>query len=322
MEKRSRIALTGATGFVGQALLPQLLEQAGAVRALARLMTNRPLPPSPALAWVPGDMDAAPALETLVAGADQMIHLAGVTKANDDETFYRVNAEQAGRLAGIARHAGVGHFIHISSLTALRPDVSAYARSKADGEKMVLEAAGNMPVTIIRAPAILGPGDSATIPVFSMLARGILPVPGGAAGRFRFSVMDVVDLSRFILGLALRPPGCSQTVAPASHPGLGWDDMAASAARVTGRRIRQVNLAPFLMRSAGYAADIAGKLSGGPQVFCGGKVRELLSGESLAETVINQPTPLDETLARCLAPFRTSARQTRDGGRKTHRSEA
>ncbi|MEQ9505792.1 MAG: NAD-dependent epimerase/dehydratase family protein [Hyphomonas sp.] len=322
MQKLPRIALTGATGFVGKALLPELVRQAASAAALARPLKGRALLPSPGLTWVPGDLETNSALETLSADANVMIHLAGVTKAKDAQKFHRVNAEQAARLAGIARQAGVGHFVHVSSLTAIRPDVSAYARSKADGERLVEDAAGDMPLTIIRAPAILGPGDEATVQVFSMLARGILAVPGGAAGRFRFSIMDVLDLSKFILHLAMSPPAPRQTLTPAGHLDVSWDGIAASASRVLGRPVRQVRLAPGLMRSAGYLSDIAGKLSSKPQVFSGGKVRELLSGDWIAEAAVSEAIPLDQTLARCLAPFLTSARQTRAGGRETHRSEA
>ncbi len=322
MESVPTIALTGATGFVGQALLPELLEQGLPVQALARARKNRQLAHASGLSWVQGDLGSAAALERLATGADVMIHLAGVTKANDTQTFHRVNAEQAAGLAAIARQAGVKHFIHVSSLTATRPNVSAYARSKADGERMVAEAVGDMPLSIIRAPAILGPGDEATIPVFSMLARGILPVPGGAAGRFRFSVMDVLDLTKFIRSLVSALPAPHRTVTPASHIEVSWDDISTIASRVTGRRVRQVRLAPELLSGAGYLTDIAGKLTGGAQVFSGGKVRELLSGDWLAETIIDQPVPLEETLTRCLAPFLTSARQSLAGGHETSGSDA
>lgn len=322
MDATPRIALTGATGFVGQALLPSILQHTNDVRALARPQKGRELSSAPGLAWVPGSLDDGAALETLASGADVMIHLAGVTKARDEQVFQKVNAEQAGQLAGICRQAGVKHLIHVSSLTAIRPDVSAYARSKAEGEQRMVQAAGDMPVTIIRAPAILGPGDEATLPVFSMLARGFLPVPSGEAGRFRFSVMDVLDLARFIRELALAAPGGHRTLTPASHLEVSWDGLAGSASRVAGRRVRQVRLAPGLLGFVAYMSDTAGKVRGRPQVFSRGKVHEMLSGDWLAETAIDDPTPLDDTLARCLAPFLTSARQARAGGRETHRSEA
>lgn len=321
MDARPRIALTGATGFVGQSLLPMLLASGHPVRALARAQKNRQLTEQPGLDWISGDLTKTSALEKLTADTGVVIHLAGVTKARSAAEFHAVNAQQTAQLVSIARTAGVSHFIHVSSLTASRPDVSAYARSKADSERLARDQAGDMPLTIVRAPAILGPGDTATQPVLSLLAAGLLPVPGGRAGEFRFSMMDVLDLSRYLQALAAAPAAGQLLSTPAGHLTVSWDDLAASAARVTGRRIRKVPMPPFLMQGAGYLADFAGRISGNPQVFSSGKVRELFSGDWIAETGIDSPLPLHETLERCLAPFLASGRQSRTGGRETHRSE-
>jgi uncharacterized protein YbjT (DUF2867 family) len=321
MDARPRIALTGATGFVGQALLPMLLAEGRSLCALARAQKSRKLAEQPGLHWIGGDLTDTAALERLTADAGVVIHLAGVTKARNAAEFHAVNALQTAELVSIARSAGVRHFIHVSSLTALRPDVSAYARSKADSEHLARDQAGDMPLTIVRAPAILGPGDTATQPVLSLLAAGLLPVPGGRQGDYRFSMMDVLDLSRYLQALAAAPAEGQRLLTPAGHLSVTWDNLAASAARVTGRRIRKVPVAPFLMQGAGYLADFAGRISGNPQVFSSGKVRELFSGDWIAETGIDTPLPLHETLERCLAPFLASGRQSRTGGRETHRSE-
>lgn len=321
MDALPRIALTGATGFVGQALLPMLLSRGFPVSALARARPNRKLDPRPGLGWIAGDLTDISALERLSHGADAVIHLAGVTKARTPEEFDTVNAQQTGRLVAIAKAASVKHFVHVSSLTAIRPSVSAYARSKAESERLAGEQAGDMPLSIVRAPAILGPGDDATRPVFSLLASGFLTVPGGAANRFRFSVMDVEDVARYLLDLAAAPAEGRQTLTPAGHLRVSWDDLAGGAARITGRKVRKLVLPPPVMRAAGYLSDVAGSLTGNPQVFSSGKVRELFSGEWIAETEIAAPVPLHETLGRCLAPFLASGRQFQAGERETHGSE-
>ncbi|MEX1252153.1 MAG: NAD-dependent epimerase/dehydratase family protein [Hyphomonas sp.] len=321
MDARPRIALTGATGFVGQALLPMLLAGGQSVRALARAQKNRSLTEQPGLDWIGGELTDISALQSLTAGAGVVIHLAGVTRARSAAVFDAVNAQQTAALVAAARAAGVNHFVHVSSLTASRPEVSAYARSKADSEHLAREQAGDMPLTIVRAPAILGPGDTATQPVLSLLAAGLLPIPGGRAGDFRFSMMDVLDLSRYLQALAAVSAGGHRLLTPAGHLRVGWDDLADSAARVTGRRIRKLYLPPFLMQGAGYLADFAGTISANPQVFSSGKVREMLSGDWIAETQIDAPLQLQETLARCLAPFLASGRQSGGDGRQPYGSD-
>ncbi|MGY8974444.1 MAG: NAD-dependent epimerase/dehydratase family protein, partial [Sphingomonadales bacterium] len=73
------IALTGATGFVGQAVLAEALRCEEPVRAL----TRRPMAQREGVAWVEGTLDSKPALAQLVAGAEAVIHVAGLTNTPD-----------------------------------------------------------------------------------------------------------------------------------------------------------------------------------------------------------------------------------------------
>lgn len=308
MVDRPLIALTGATGFVGRQLLRDLTQNSVPVRALARMQPHRKLTDGNGIEWISGDLSSDAALSSLVRGTDTVIHLAGATKARDASVFREVNALRTAELVRRAQAAGVQHFVHVSSLTASRPDISAYAKSKAESEILAAENAGSMALTIVRAPAILGPGDDATRSLFSALARGILPVPGGAAGAFRFSVIDVLDTARFLMTLANSRTGGIRTLSPASHLNLGWSDIAQSAERVTAKRMHRIVFPAALMKMAGHGADLAVKLGATPQVFSRGKVDELLSGDWIGDTQVPNPIPLDETLERCLAPFLRSAR--------------
>lgn len=316
MTDRPLIALTGATGFVGKILVADLARGGWPVRALARAAPGRTLPSLDGVEWISGDLASDDALSALVRGAGVVIHLAGATKAKDAATFHEINAARTGDLVSHAQAAGVGHFVHVSSLTAQRPEVSAYAASKASSETLAIRNVGAMALTIVRAPAVLGPEDDATRALFSALARGILPSPGGAAAAYRFSMIDVIDASRCLLGYAAAPASGVRSVAPAGHLNLSWHDVAQSAERVLQRPVRRIVMPPLLMKVAGHAADLAVKLNGPPQVFSGGKVKELLSGDWLADTQVQNAVPLDETLKRCIAPFQRSARKTNEYGKK------
>lgn len=300
------IALTGATGFVGQSLVGRLAAAGVPVRALARPLPGRALRDVAGLTWVAGDLDRPEALEILFDGVECVIHCAGATKATRPADFHRVNAIGTASVVAAARSAGVGHVIALSSLAATRPEVSAYAASKAAGEALSRRESGSMPVSLVRAPAVIGPGDPATAPLFSLLARGLLPVIGGNARMARFSVIDVADLAALIVDLARAgpPAGPGPTLAPCGHRDLGWSDMAASAARVTGRSVRQIVVPPALAGLLGRSADAVARISGRAQVFSSGKVREMSAGDWLGDAPLPAATPLDDTMGRCLAPFR------------------
>jgi nucleoside-diphosphate-sugar epimerase len=299
------IALTGATGFVGRNILAQAQARAVSITALARPQRGRDLQNGDHLHWVTGGLDQPDALASLVAGADVVIHCAGATKALNAGDFHRVNTVATRDLVQAAQKAGVRHFILLSSLAATRPSVSGYAASKAASESVALSEANAMPLTTLRAPAVIGPGDQATAPLFKLIARGWMPVLGKKARKGRFSVIDVQDLATLLLDLACTPAPQSpnRVFAPYGHHNIGWSEMKASAARITGRPIREVILPEALATLAGHGADLAARLTRQAQVFSSGKLKEMRAGDWNGDTALETPTPLDETMRRCLTPF-------------------
>lgn len=310
------IALTGATGFVGRALLAELERAQGQVQgqvqgraqgasritALCRGGAARGQKLSQQINWIAGDLDDTAACAALVKEADVVIHLAGLTKALDPADFHKINAESAARLAGQAAAAGVRHFIFMSSLAAMRPEVSHYAASKAAAEELVSAAAGQMPVTILRAPAVLGPGDDATAPLIAMLQRGLATAPGGAARNSRFSIIDVQDLARLLAECAANGPQSPTPrapLAPYSERAVGYDDLARTSRKITGRRVRILWLPRPLVQLAGHLADLIARIRRKPDVFGSDKVREVYAGDWIADMAVTDPTSLETTLRGC-----------------------
>lgn len=293
-----RIAVTGATGFVGR----QLLRDCAARGIKVSALTRQAKPDSDLVRWVTGDLDASDALADLVDGATCVIHLAGATKALQRAEFQKINADATERLAKICAAQNVRHLIFLSSLAATRPTVSPYAASKAAAEEALLTYRDTIDIQTVRAPAVLGPGDGATADLFAKLARGILPVPGGSARKARFSVIDVADLSALLIDLTQTPVGQMEPITPYSHESLGWQDMADSASRVLKRPIRQIVIPAPVLAVAAHVVDFISGITGKAQVFSRDKLREMQSGDWIGRTSVDHPTPLDETLKRCLAP--------------------
>ncbi|VAV96754.1 hypothetical protein MNBD_ALPHA07-1226 [hydrothermal vent metagenome] len=305
MPEQTKIAVTGATGFVGRTILSQLETQNLPVTALARSQRGRDLKDGKNLRWITGGLDQPDALAALVKGAGVVIHCAGATKALNTHDFHRVNAMATGDLARAAQNAGVRHFILLSSLAATRPSVSDYAASKAAGEAAAMAETATMALTTLRAPAVIGPGDAATAPLFSLIARGWMPVLGKKARTGRFSVIDVQDLATLLIDLACAPgkPAPHRILSPYGHRDLGWSDLKASGARITGRRIRELVLPETLATLAGRGADFTARMTRRAQVFSSGKLQEMRAGDWIGDTPLVTSTPLDETMHRCLTPF-------------------
>ncbi|WP_256839821.1 NAD(P)-dependent oxidoreductase, partial [Sphingopyxis sp. KK2] len=159
--------MTGATGFVGGATLRHAVAQGWHVRAL----TRRPQQPRDGVNWIEGALDRSDALAELAAGSDIVMHIAGVVNVPTRAAFEAGNATATGNVIDAARTAGVTRFVHVSSLAAREPDLSNYGWSKARAETIV--KASGLDWTIVRPPAVFGPGDTEMLDIFRMARRGV-----------------------------------------------------------------------------------------------------------------------------------------------------
>ena len=247
------VAITGATGFVGQALLDRALAEGYAVRAL----TRREQPARPNLTWVRGDLEDPAALAMLVRGTEAVIHVAGVVNAADPAGFEAGNVAGTLNVVEAAKQAGVDRFIFVSSLSAREPKLSAYGASKAKAEKL-LKASG-LNWTVVRPPWIYGPGDRETLDMFKAAKWHLVPMPPKVG---RTSVIHVDDLARLLL--ALVPPLAAvvrKTFEPDDGRPGGWShyEMARAIGWAVGRRPWVLHLAPRLL---GWASRLDVALRG------------------------------------------------------------
>ena len=235
------LAVTGGTGFVGQHLLRLALAEGYDVRALTRGWK----PPEDEIAWVDGTLDRPETLVKLCSGADAVIHIAGLINASRAE-FETVNVGGTANMIDAARKAGVRRFIHISSLAAREPELSAYGWSKARSERLV--AASGLEWTIVRPPAIYGPGDRETLELFRMARRGFVALP--PAGRF--SLLHVHDLCRLILAIVDEPDTVSEIYEPDDGREGGWQHrhFARTLSRIYGKRATTVAMPKLVMKAA------------------------------------------------------------------------
>lgn len=224
------IAVTGGTGFVGQALLDLAGKQRVDVRALAR----RAQPDRAGVSWISGDLDNRTALARLMQGAEAVIHVAGLVNTPDPAEFERCNVAGTLNVIEAALAAGVQRFVFVSSLSAREPDLSQYGASKARAEKLV--RASGLDWTTVRPPAIYGPRDAEMFELFRSARWGVVPVPKDG----RASLIHVDDLARLLL--ALVPGGvrvAHRVFEPDDGKPDGWthDEMARAIGSAVGRRV-------------------------------------------------------------------------------------
>lgn len=210
-----KVLLTGATGFLGGALLRRLVQEGHVVTAVAR----RPVILPEADELLVSDLGGNHSLLEQLTGHGVVIHAAARAHVMKDESveplaeYRRVNVEGTMRLAEQAALAGVKRFIYISSIKVNGESThsdscfkasdqpapeDAYGASKYEAEKtlMGLAMATGMEVVIIRPPLVYGPGVKGNLAsLFGMLRRGV-PLPLGAIHNRRslIGIDNLVDL--------------------------------------------------------------------------------------------------------------------------------
>jgi len=215
--------VTGATGFIGRALVRHLAASGTPVIALVRDPARAgDLGATPGVELARGDLRDPARLRDLAARASIVYHLAGLTRARSRAEFMAVNATATGALAAAAAAAAAPPlFVYVSSLAvagprnAARParegdppaPVNPYGESKLGGELLLASAGGGLRRVVVRPPWVYGPGDRQTLALFRMASRGFFPSVRG--GRMQVSLVHVDDLVEAIVlaSGAVRPGG-------------------------------------------------------------------------------------------------------------------
>jgi nucleoside-diphosphate-sugar epimerase len=165
------------------------------------------------------------------------------------------------------------HFILVSSLAAREPSLSDYAASKRAGEAAVLDALGSR-ATVLRPPAVYGPGDRETLLFFQLARMRCVPLLAGPEARL--AMMHVRDLARLIVALAASTPrGAVLAGADGRPEGYRWDELLGTAARAVGNlEPRFVRVPQPLLGGVALVGDLS-RAMGVASMLSSQKLREL-----------------------------------------------
>jgi nucleoside-diphosphate-sugar epimerase len=163
--------------------------------------------------------------------------------------------------------------LHVSTLAAREPHLSHYAASKRAGEALALAAP--LRVTVIRPPAVYGPGDRELMPLLLGLYRGLGVIPGH---RGRFALICVDDLVAALLAWIASSDAdgaCYEVHDGAPRGGYDWDEVVAAIEAVRGRPVVAVRVPRPVLAAVAAASLVLHRLAGRAPMLTPGKVREL-----------------------------------------------
>jgi nucleoside-diphosphate-sugar epimerase len=270
------VAITGATGFIGQTIARQLIAAGYRVRALVRSMEKAGPLQAGDFDLVFGSLEDTMSLESLILGADVVVHCAGAVRGATQDQFDRVNVEGVMRLLLLLESQDTPpRLLSLSSLAAREPQLSFYAASKFRGEQVLINEARRVAWIALRPPAVYGPGDRELLPLFRAMARGIAPVPG--ARDARFSLLFVDDLAAAVITWIQHGHAANgvYTLDDGREGGYDWPEIAATVARVCRRPVHVLRIPAWALDIPAHLNCRASRLFGYAPMLTPEKLREL-----------------------------------------------
>jgi len=276
----SPVLLTGATGFIGRHLHRHLLDRGVAVRALVRPASAGSAHLDPRCQVVSGALDDAASLDRALDGVAAVVYGAGAVRGRRFEDFASANVAGVQALVSALDGRTDVPLVLLSSLAASRPELSHYAASKRAGEQ-VLEQSRGLCWTILRPPAVYGPGDVEMRPLLDLVRRGLAVRPGPPDQRL--ALLHVDDLVAAVAAALAHPEACrGQTFAldDGTADGYSWQDIGMA---VAGRRVRELGVPAPLLRAAGAVNVALARVFGYLPMLSPGKARELQASRWLCD---------------------------------------
>lgn len=295
-----KILITGASGFVGRALVAELIGREGnEVRAMTRLNPGNPV--SGARYFPVGDLTLQTQWQPALAGVHTLVHTAARVHVLNDRTakslveFERVNVVATLELARQAVTSGVRRFVFLSSIGVNGVETeadaafsetdqpnphNAYALSKLEAERGLrrLSEQTGLELVIIRPPLVYGPGVRANFDALMQAVRRGWPLPLGAVHNLR-SLVAMDNLVDFIATCVSHPKAANQTFLVSDGHDVSSAELVRGLARAAGVSARLVPVPVGVLWAAAKVlgqGDVVQRLCGNLRVDIA-KARTLLA---------------------------------------------
>ena len=281
--------VTGASGFVGKHLVPELVAQGFEVRCLVRRLLPPEFSELTGVTEVIGDLHDLDVLRVGVAGANYVFHVAGVTSASSEADYYLHNVMGTRNLvdAVSAVKPPLQRFVFVSSQAAAGPSagrprretdvsnpITAYGRSKLEAEEFLSSKSAHLPYIVLRPSAVYGPGDKEFLPIFKLLKHKYL-IQLGSVDRI-ISLCHVNDLVRLMARSANAEVHNGSTFFVADQEPYCWSEferLAALAMQVEPRRIR---FGQKILKLVGRMGQLISRFSNWPVFLNSTRIDEFL----------------------------------------------
>jgi nucleoside-diphosphate-sugar epimerase len=252
----STVLVTGATGFIGNHLVKNLLDRGCEVHCLVRKTSDLKDLDSPEVQFHYGDLSECDVLNGALPQVNYVFHLAGLTKAKTRKEYFRINAEACNPLYQSLEKYGkhLRGVVHLSSLASVGPSapgetiteetpckpITYYGKSKLAGENIARKFSESLPLIILRPPVVYGPKEKNFFQFLALINKKINLRLG--THQRTLSLLYVQDLVRAMLEAADGPLHEDNTFFITDGNVYPWEEIVQTAESILNVSCRSITI--------------------------------------------------------------------------------
>ena len=230
----TRVAVTGANGFVGKNLRDFLHKNKITVLGISRKNFRKY---NSEIKMISTNL-LEPKLQTKLKNYDALIHLIGIGRQSPKSTFEEINLNLTKNAIKACKKAGIKKIIFISGLGVSKSNTSKYFVSKYKAELEIINS--GLDYTIFRASYIIGKTDHLTKRLSKQMKKGVIIIPG--SGKYRLQPIFVLDAAKIILEAILKKKFSKKIIDLVGPQKISFEDFVKIFSKNTKVKIHKISL--------------------------------------------------------------------------------
>ena len=230
----TRVAVTGANGFVGKSVRKFLYKNKVSVLGISRKNFDKYSTET--------NVQSKNLLEQLLQkklkNYDAMVHLIGIGVESPKSTFKEINVNLTKNVIKTCKNTGIKKIIYISGLGVSKNSTSSYFASKYKAEREIINS--GLDYTIFRASYIIGKTDHLTKSLSKQMKKGTIIIPG--SGRYRLQPIFVEDVAKIILEAILEKKFSNKILDLAGPRKISFEDFVKLFSKNMKVKFKKVDL--------------------------------------------------------------------------------